>query len=54
MVIWGNVCRLLDGSDDTDSASDWQVPITVEVFACAAIAWNQKLSDKGFQLLYRV
>jgi len=25
-----NVCRLLDGSDDTDSASDWQVPITVE------------------------
>lgn len=21
-----NVCRLLDGSDDTDSASDWQVP----------------------------
>lgn len=25
-----NVCRLLDGSDDTDSASDWQVPTAVE------------------------
>lgn len=22
----GNVCRLLDGSDDTESVSDWEVP----------------------------